>query len=220
MRQRRARLAYDHAQLSLAHVTATIIIYPLGLILSLRSARPHPSSHADGDDQLYIVITPPPDYESRREHPPFSNLRFKSGHPASNIPKHRLRVSSARSRNNIKIKIYMSSQAGSTSNKPASKGASPRKGKGKQEPVASEDAPMDVEQKDDDDDDEDEEDSDEEMERDEESDEDEEEDMNEIDPTVIQTRRTRGIRVDYTSAEALAKAGLEPTELELDEDDE
>lgn len=59
MRQRWARLAYDHAQLSLAHVTATIIMYPLSLILSLRSARPHPSSQADGDDQLYIVITPP-----------------------------------------------------------------------------------------------------------------------------------------------------------------
>ena len=33
-----------------------------------------------------------------------------------------------------------------------------------------------------------------------------------IDPSVIITssRRTRGIRVDYTSAEALAKAGLKP----------
>jgi hypothetical protein len=44
------------------------------------------------------------------------------------------------------------------------------------------------------------------------------EDYAEIDPSAIQSSRTRGKKVDYTSAEALAKAGLEP-EAE-DEDDE
>lgn len=36
--------------------------------------------------------------------------------------------------------------------------------------------------------------------------------MAEIDPSVIigGGRRTRGVRVDYSSAEALAKAGLKP----------
>jgi hypothetical protein len=32
--------------------------------------------------------------------------------------------------------------------------------------------------------------------------------MSEIDPSAIVGRRTRGVRVDYTSADALAKAGL------------
>ena len=34
--------------------------------------------------------------------------------------------------------------------------------------------------------------------------------MLQIDPTAIVGRRTRGIRVDYTSKEALARADLEP----------
>ncbi len=43
--------------------------------------------------------------------------------------------------------------------------------------------------------------------------------MEEIDPSVIITssRRTRGIRVDYTSAEALQKAGLKPEHVNEDE---
>ncbi|KAI6033012.1 hypothetical protein F5J12DRAFT_798162 [Pisolithus orientalis] len=58
------------------------------------------------------------------------------------------------------------------------------------------------------------------MEGEEELDEDEEEDMDAIDPSEIRARRTRGIKVDYTSPEALAKAGLRPTDLEQDTDDE
>jgi len=61
----------------------------------------------------------------------------------------------------------------------------------------------------DEDDDEDEE---EEMGSDEEgSDEEAEEDFEEIDPKAIipQGRRTRGVRVDYTTKEALARAGLQ-----------
>ena len=46
-----------------------------------------------------------------------------------------------------------------------------------------------------------------------------EESLDEIDPSVIQPRRTRGVRVDYTSAEALAKAGLKPGD-NVDEDDQ
>ena len=37
-----------------------------------------------------------------------------------------------------------------------------------------------------------------------------EESYQEIDPSAIRSRRTRGVKVDYTSAEALAKAGLKP----------
>ena len=51
-----------------------------------------------------------------------------------------------------------------------------------------------------------------------------EEDFEEIDPSaIINTggRRTRGVRVDYTSAEALAKAGLKPEDVvEEDEHEE
>jgi hypothetical protein len=42
-------------------------------------------------------------------------------------------------------------------------------------------------------------------------------DYAEIDPRSIQGRRTRGVKVDYTSPEALAKAGLGP---ELDDEKE
>lgn len=50
-------------------------------------------------------------------------------------------------------------------------------------------------------------------------DEEEEEEDPEIDPTAIITggRRTRGVKVDYSSKEALEKAGLKP---EADDDDE
>lgn len=48
----------------------------------------------------------------------------------------------------------------------------------------------------------------------------EEEEFEEIDPSVILPtgRRTRGIKVDYTSKEALEKAGLKGDEDEDDED--
>ncbi|KAJ6587214.1 histone H2A.Z-specific chaperone CHZ1 [Mycena vulgaris] len=84
------------------------------------------------------------------------------------------------------------------------------KGKGK---VTKEDA-----MEDEDDEEEDEEDDDD----DEEEDESEEEakSLTEIDPSVIQPRRTRGVKVDYTSPEALAKAGLTATEVDEDEDED
>ena len=46
-------------------------------------------------------------------------------------------------------------------------------------------------------------------------------DFEEIDPSAIitQSRRTRGVRVDYTSEEALAKAGLQGHEDEESDDD-
>ncbi|KAJ3726918.1 hypothetical protein EV361DRAFT_869696 [Lentinula raphanica] len=92
--------------------------------------------------------------------------------------------------------------------------ASPNaKGKGK---APKEDQSMEVEE--DDDDDDDDEDDDEEEEGSEE--EEEEDSMEEIDPSVIMSgRRTRGKKVDYTSAEALEKAGLQNNEKD-DEDDE
>ncbi|KAI6046142.1 hypothetical protein EDC04DRAFT_3016085 [Pisolithus marmoratus] len=100
----------------------------------------------------------------------------------------------------------------STSKKPDSKAASPGKGKGKQEPV---DTPKEenVDEEDDDDDDDDEGEGEEE-----EEDEEDEETFEEIDPTAIRSRRTRGVKVDYTSPEALAKAGL--TGNEKDDEDE
>jgi len=66
-----------------------------------------------------------------------------------------------------------------------------------------------------------EDDDDEEEEEEEEEDDDmeEEDDLGEIDPSAIITgsRRTRGVRVDYTSPDALAKAGLKPEALDDDE---
>ncbi|KAI0779474.1 hypothetical protein C8Q74DRAFT_1367363 [Fomes fomentarius] len=84
------------------------------------------------------------------------------------------------------------------------------KGKGKQ----VQDDVMD-EDDEDDEEEEEEEDEDEEMA--------EEDDFEEIDTTaIINTggRRTRGVRVDYTSAEALAKAGLKPEEAAEDDENE
>ncbi|KAJ3507783.1 hypothetical protein NLJ89_g6111 [Agrocybe chaxingu] len=69
-----------------------------------------------------------------------------------------------------------------------------------------------------DDDEEEEGDEDEAMGTDEE-DEDEEEEYEEIDPSAIVGRRTRGVKVDYTSKEALEKAGLQGNELDEDEED-
>ncbi|KAF8844700.1 hypothetical protein BDN67DRAFT_962647, partial [Paxillus ammoniavirescens] len=72
-------------------------------------------------------------------------------------------------------------------------------------------------------DDEDEDDEDEEdYEIEEDEDEEEEELDPEIDPSAIISsgRRTRGKKVDYTSAEALAKAGLKPEGEDDDDEDE
>ncbi|KAJ6500202.1 histone H2A.Z-specific chaperone CHZ1 [Mycena vitilis] len=83
------------------------------------------------------------------------------------------------------------------------------KGKGKVTKDEAMEEDDDDEEEEDDDDDDEEESSEEEV----------EESLEEIDPSVIQPRRTRGVKVDYTSAEALAKAGLNAKD-EDDEDDE
>ncbi|KAJ7594552.1 histone H2A.Z-specific chaperone CHZ1 [Mycena floridula] len=93
------------------------------------------------------------------------------------------------------------------------------KGKGKA-PAA--DVEMNDEE-DEEDDDEEEEDDEAEGSSDEEEEEASEDSLQEIDPQAIITsgRRTRGVKVDYSSAEALAKAGLDnKTATEDDEDDE
>ncbi|KDQ55834.1 hypothetical protein JAAARDRAFT_59800 [Jaapia argillacea MUCL 33604] len=87
------------------------------------------------------------------------------------------------------------------------------KGKGKGKPVQH-DGDMDDEDDEDDEEEEDEEDEDDEMEEDK---------LEEIDPSAILApgaRRTRGVRIDYSSAEALAKAGLKPEHLAADDDEE
>ncbi|KAJ3855248.1 histone H2A.Z-specific chaperone CHZ1 [Lentinula lateritia] len=94
--------------------------------------------------------------------------------------------------------------------------ASPNaKGKGK--------APKEDHSMDEDEDEEDDEDDEDEEEGSDGSEEEEDEDdsMEEIDPSVIMAgRRTRGKKVDYTSAEAIAKAGLKSSEKEEDDDDD
>ncbi|KAI0775822.1 hypothetical protein BD413DRAFT_611293 [Trametes elegans] len=83
------------------------------------------------------------------------------------------------------------------------------KGKGK---LVQEDVMDDDE---DDDEEEEDEEEDEEME--------EEDDLSELDPSaIINTggRRTRGVRVDYSSAEALAKAGLKAEDAGEDDENE
>ncbi|KAF8070043.1 histone H2A.Z-specific chaperone CHZ1 [Lyophyllum atratum] len=68
---------------------------------------------------------------------------------------------------------------------------------------------------------EEEEEEEEEEDDEEEEDEDEaEETLEEIDPSAIVGRRTRGVKVDYTSKEALAKAGLQDNENDEDEDED
>jgi len=101
-----------------------------------------------------------------------------------------------------------SSKGSSHTPRDAGKGKSPAKDQHK-----AQDAEDEAMEEDDDDDDEEE--DEEAMDEDEEE---EEDDYAEIDPSAIQSRRTRGKKVDYTSPEALAKAGLKP-EAE-DEDDE
>lgn len=73
------------------------------------------------------------------------------------------------------------------------------KGKGKSVEVR-EDENGDDEEEDDEEDDE--------MDEDDDDDDDDEETFDEIDPRAIMGRRTRGVKVDYTSTEALRKAGL------------
>jgi len=93
------------------------------------------------------------------------------------------------------------SSTGSAVQPPSTRAAEKDKGKGKQKEEAEEE---EEEEEDDDDDD------DEDMEEDEMEEEDDEEldTYDEIDPTVITSRRTRGVKVDYTSPEALRKAGF------------
>ncbi|KAJ7045836.1 hypothetical protein C8F04DRAFT_1249209 [Mycena alexandri] len=95
----------------------------------------------------------------------------------------------------------------------AASDASLDKGKGK---VVSKDEDAMEEDEEEEDDDEDDDDDDEEED---ESDEDAEESFDQIDPSVIQPRRTRGVKVDYTSAAALEKAGLTAEEAAADDDD-
>ncbi|KDR67560.1 hypothetical protein GALMADRAFT_147099 [Galerina marginata CBS 339.88] len=78
-----------------------------------------------------------------------------------------------------------------------------------------------VEEHADEEDEEEEEEEDEEMASDEEEEEEVEEEFEEIDPTAILPtgRRTRGVKVDYTSQEALAKAGLQANEDDDSDDD-
>ncbi|KAG2342868.1 hypothetical protein BDR05DRAFT_1059991 [Suillus weaverae] len=86
------------------------------------------------------------------------------------------------------------------------------KGKGKAK-LPVEDVAMEEE--------EDEEDEEEDEEGDDEIEEEEEEDDHEeINPGAILPRRTRGARVDYTSEEALKKAGLTKDDRDDDDDDE
>ncbi|KAJ3499449.1 hypothetical protein NMY22_g19508 [Coprinellus aureogranulatus] len=90
-------------------------------------------------------------------------------------------------------------------------------GKGKERAVPV-DEPMEQEEEEEEEDDDDEEEEEEEEDNEMEEDDEEEE---EIDPSVILPgRRTRGVRVDYTSKEALAKAGLTGNEADEDEDEE
>ncbi|KAJ7079056.1 hypothetical protein B0H15DRAFT_933561 [Mycena belliarum] len=68
-------------------------------------------------------------------------------------------------------------------------------------------------------DDEEEEEEEEDDDEEEESEDEEEESFAEIDTSAIRPSRTRGVKVDYTSPEALAKAGLTAEDND-DEDDE
>ncbi|KAJ3979712.1 hypothetical protein F5890DRAFT_1545401 [Lentinula detonsa] len=109
---------------------------------------------------------------------------------------------------------FLNSKATTETTQPVD--ASPNaKGKGKGK-APKKDQSMEEDDEDDDDDDEEEE----EEEGSEEED-DEDDSMEEIDPSVIMSgRRTRGKKVDYTSAEALEKAGLKNNEKDDDDEDE
>ncbi|KAJ7647025.1 hypothetical protein FB45DRAFT_892140 [Roridomyces roridus] len=92
--------------------------------------------------------------------------------------------------------------------------ASVDKGKNK---VAQDDAMDEDEEEEEEEDDEEEE---EEGEEDDDEEEEEEDSLAEIDVGAIRSRRTRGIKVDYTSAEAHAKAGLKKEENDVEDDDD
>ncbi|KAJ7268671.1 hypothetical protein B0H12DRAFT_1096071 [Mycena haematopus] len=96
----------------------------------------------------------------------------------------------------------------------AASDASPSPDKGKNK-ATKEDASMEEEEEDEEEDDDDE---------DDEEDESEEEEVDEslevIDPSAIRSTRTRGVKVDYNSAEALAKAGLTAQEVTADDEDD
>jgi len=111
----------------------------------------------------------------------------------------------------------MSTNATAPSHKPASSATSSGNasrgspGKGKARAAVHDDSMGD-----DEDDDEDEEMEDVE----EEDDDDDDEDLDEIDPgAILSHRRTRGIKVDYSSKEAIEKAGLKPETPEDDAED-
>ncbi|KAJ7346944.1 hypothetical protein DFH08DRAFT_1080881 [Mycena albidolilacea] len=89
---------------------------------------------------------------------------------------------------------------------------SPDKGKNK---VGKEDTSMEEE-----DDDSEEEESEEEEDDDDEDEEEADDSKEKIDPSAIRSRRTRGVKVDYTSPEALAKAGLTAQDIAGDDDDD
>ncbi|KAF8210655.1 hypothetical protein K438DRAFT_1929635 [Mycena galopus ATCC 62051] len=93
----------------------------------------------------------------------------------------------------------------------AASDASPSADKGKNK---VEDTSMEEEDDEDDDDDDDDDDE-------EEEDEEEEEEVDEeIDPSLIRSTRTRGVKVDYTSPEALAKAGLTAEDIARNDDED
>ncbi|KAG5642755.1 hypothetical protein DXG03_002236 [Asterophora parasitica] len=83
------------------------------------------------------------------------------------------------------------------------------KGKGK-----APDADISIDEEEEEGDDDDEEEEEEESEA--------EDDFEEIDPSAIITagRRTRGVKVDYTSKEALERAGLQGNEKDEDDDED
>ncbi|KIM83209.1 hypothetical protein PILCRDRAFT_819445 [Piloderma croceum F 1598] len=106
------------------------------------------------------------------------------------------------------------SPSGASANNASANDASIDKGKGKGKVVEADDNMEDEEEEEEDDD----------VSDDEEEEEEEEEDesLQEIDPSVILpgSRRTRGVKVDYTSPEALAKAQLKPEDNDDDSDDD
>ncbi|KIY50393.1 hypothetical protein FISHEDRAFT_57698 [Fistulina hepatica ATCC 64428] len=88
--------------------------------------------------------------------------------------------------------------------------------KGKAPQSKPEDVEMADEEEEEDDDDEEEDDEGED--EDEEDEEDNDDSMAEIDPkAILGGRRTRGVKVDYTSEEALRKAGISPDAKDDDE---
>ncbi|KAF8223274.1 hypothetical protein L208DRAFT_1412109 [Tricholoma matsutake] len=107
------------------------------------------------------------------------------------------------------------SSATATNNDTTNHVASPQdKGKGKIKTLAADESMEEEEEGE-------EEEEEGEEEEEEEEEEEGEETFEDIDPSVIiGGRRTRGVKVDYNSKEALAKAGLQDNEHEEDSEDE